>query len=83
MGASSKPLRIVLVEDDPADVYLLEKALQQLQVNYDLIRYEDGEKALKAFADDQLQLPDLILLDLNLPGGKALRFCDRYAANHD
>ena len=67
MGASSKPLRIVLVEDDPADVYLLEKALQQLQVNYDLIRYEDGEKALKAFADDQLQLPDLILLDLNLP----------------
>ena len=67
IGASSKPIRIVLVEDDPADVYLLEKTLQQLQINYDLTRYDDGEEALKALASDDCPVPDLILLDLNLP----------------
>jgi len=67
MSAPSKPTRIFLVEDNPGDVYLLEKALRQLQMNYELIRYIDGEQALRAITDDDTPVPDLILIDLNLP----------------
>ena len=62
-----KPARILLVEDNPGDVYLLERALQSRSIAYELIRYEDGEQALHAISADGAGLPDLILVDLNLP----------------
>ena len=58
-------VRIVLVEDNPGDVYLLEKSLQAREIIYELIRYEDGEQAMRAVAGELA--PDLILVDLNLP----------------
>jgi len=59
--------RIFLVEDNPGDVYLLEKALQNHQIAYELTRYEDGEEAIRAFSKEDCPAPDLILLDLKLP----------------
>ena len=61
------PIRILLVEDNPGDVYLLEKTLQNRKMNYELIRYSDGEQAIGALQKDECAVPDLILLDLNLP----------------
>src|SRR5579862_6036540 len=63
----SRPARILLVEDNPGDVYLLERALQGRNIAYELIRYEDGEEAIEAICADRTTLPDLILVDLNLP----------------
>jgi CheY-like chemotaxis protein len=60
-------VRIVLVEDDPADVYLLEKALSARHIAYELTRFEDGEEAVKALGKQGGPVPDLILVDLNLP----------------
>ena len=57
--------RIFLVEDNPGDVYLLEKALNARRIRYDLTRLEDGEQAMRTLAT--VRAPDLILLDLNLP----------------
>jgi chemotaxis family two-component system response regulator Rcp1 len=62
---ASKTARIVLVEDNPGDVLLVRKALQEKGVAADLTCFEDGPKALKSLA--QQEVPDLILLDLNLP----------------
>lgn len=62
-----KPIRILVVEDNAGDVYLLEKALQNRQLRYELIRYIDGEQAIRALQQDDSVLPDLILVDLNLP----------------
>ncbi len=62
-----KPIRILVVEDNPGDVYLLEKTLQNRQLPYELIRYIDGEQAIRALQEDDSVLPDLILVDLNLP----------------
>lgn len=59
--------RIVLVEDNEGDVYLLEKALKGRRLNYELIRYSDGEQAIRALEKDDCLVPDLIILDLNLP----------------
>lgn len=62
-----KPIRILVVEDNAGDVYLLEKTLQARQLHYELIRYLDGEQAIRALEQDDSVLPDLILVDLNLP----------------
>ena len=58
-------VRIMLVEDDPGDVYLLEKALRDRQISYELTRFEDGDEAIHGL--DAGLIPDLILVDLNLP----------------
>lgn len=59
--------RIVVVEDNAGDVHLLERTLQTRNISYVLVRYEDGEQAIRAFAADSNEVPDLFLVDLNLP----------------
>src|SRR5687767_7910925 len=62
---------ILLVEDDPAEQSLLERALKRMKVHLDLRVVADGEEALsylfhkKKFAPPaDAPRPDLILLDL-------------------
>jgi CheY-like chemotaxis protein len=60
-----------VVEDNAADVYLLQKALHRAQVSHDLYHFADGEAALHFFLqeDDYRDAPhpDLLVLDLHLP----------------
>lgn len=63
--------RILLVEDNDADVYLFRKALETADLRFELIVIRDGAEAL-AFVrrereNSTSQLPDLVVLDLNLP----------------
>jgi two-component system, chemotaxis family, response regulator Rcp1 len=58
---------ILLVEDNDGDVRLVEKCLQARAISYELIRFEDGEQAIREISADPTLVPDLILLDLNLP----------------
>ena len=62
-------ISIFLVEDNPADVYLIEEALRAHEVNFDLKWMSDGELALAELIDlgNAAVPPDLILLVLNLP----------------
>lgn len=64
---------IVLIEDNPADVYLVELALKENGIIYDLKKFETGEEAVRVLcAPDEVGpnefIPDVILLDLNTPG---------------
>lgn len=61
------PVRIVLVEDNPGDVYLFEKTMEARGIAYVLILYQDGRQAMRAIIDATFEVPDLILVDLNLP----------------
>jgi two-component system, chemotaxis family, response regulator Rcp1 len=66
----ASPKRIVLMEDNPSDVFLLRRALDQHQVKYTLELVRDGEEALEllnGIAGGSAPMPDLIVLDLNLP----------------
>ena len=62
---------VLLVEDDPADVLLIEEAFADNKVRNRLHRVADGVEALQflrregEYAD--APQPDLVLLDLNLP----------------
>ncbi len=69
--AISKPIEILLVEDNPGDVRLTKEALNEGKVLNKLHVVEDGMEAL-AFLNGEgkyadVPRPELILLDLNLP----------------
>jgi CheY-like chemotaxis protein len=66
---------ILLVEDNPSDVGLTQRALAKARIANEMIVAEDGEEALdylwstgKYSERDASELPALVLLDLKLPG---------------
>lgn len=62
---------IFLVEDNRADVRLIEEALKQSVVSHQVLTVRNGEEAMAFLRREgdysQAPRPDLILLDLNLP----------------
>jgi len=63
-------LSILLVEDNPGDVYLIGEALRRQGLDFELLVAEDGARALRELEkvrQGQAKAPDLILLDLNVP----------------
>jgi CheY-like chemotaxis protein len=66
-----RPLRILLVEDNPAEVTLMREALRfQPEITLEVV--EDGEAAVAHVRGEApytaAKRPQLVLLDLNLPG---------------
>lgn len=59
-------LQLLLVEDNPTDILLTQQALQVVDDDCRLTVQRDGVAAL-AYLREAEELPDLILLDLNLP----------------
>jgi two-component system KDP operon response regulator KdpE len=59
---TAKPVRILVVDDEPAIQKLLKTGLATQ--GYDVVAVPNGKAALAAIADDP---PDLVLLDLGLP----------------
>lgn len=79
MAPKSKPIDILLVEDNPGDVRLTEEALYDARVHNTLHVTNTGVEALAYLQHEGkyagVEQPDLILLDLNLPqmsGGEVL-----------
>jgi two-component system, chemotaxis family, response regulator Rcp1 len=58
---------LMLVEDSAADVLLAQEALADLLAQHRCLAFSDGTDAHDYLADEQNELPDLVLLDLNLP----------------
>lgn len=68
---NTRPVEILLVEDNPGDVRLTREALRDAKVRNNMVVAHDGVEALAYLKRegqyaDAVQ-PDLILLDLNLP----------------
>ncbi len=63
---------ILLVEDSLADVRLMQEVLRETELAHQLVVAGDGERALRVLrAEGEYAgqaAPDLVLLDLNLPG---------------
>ncbi|MDA0322640.1 MAG: response regulator [Verrucomicrobia bacterium] len=68
---NSRPVEILLVEDNPGDVVLAQEAFAENKVSNNLSVVGDGEKAMRFLRKEgeyaDAPHPDLILLDLNLP----------------
>src|SRR3972149_3644696 len=64
--------RILVVDDEPRYVRLMEVNL--LTEGYQVIKAYDGQKAVEIVADKQ---PDLVLLDVMMPGLNGFAACER------
>jgi two-component system response regulator len=66
-----RPVDILLVEDNPGDVRLTKEALKDAKVLNEIFIARDGVEAMEILHRkgkfSKVPLPDLILLDLNLP----------------
>jgi len=71
LAEKQSPVDVLVIEDNPGDVRLLEEAFRELKADIRMLVAKDGAEAVEmisaARSDQDRCLPDLILLDLNLP----------------
>ncbi len=71
MIKKNRPVNILLIEDNPGDVRLTQEAFKEGKLTINLEVVMDGVEAIKFLKKEapyeSMVIPDLILLDLNLP----------------
>ncbi len=82
---AGRPARVLLVEDNDADVRLTREALREAGEDVRLSAVGDGEQALTYLRREEgfteAPRPDLVLLDLNLPRKNGLEVLDEMRAD--
>jgi len=81
-----RPVTILLVEDDAGDQKLIKKSLLDQQIANEVFVAECGEDALEYLSrskagDNGCPKPNLVLLDLNMPGMGGKEFLRRIKAD--
>jgi len=66
-------LKVLLIEDDKIEVMKLNRVIDKLDVAHEIIEANNGEEALDLLQQKAL-LPDIILLDLNMPKINGIEF---------
>ena len=64
-----KPVQILLIEDNEGDILLTSEALAESRITNKVSVIKDGKAAINFFESltDKKSMPDLMLLDINLP----------------
>ena len=76
MATSLPKQHVLIVDDDPANISLLSKLLEMS--GYGIYSALNGEQALKIATE---KIPDLILLDVMMPGADGYETCAELKAN--
>ncbi|TYP70442.1 response regulator [Aquimarina intermedia] len=78
---TNKNLSLCLVDDDIIHQFIIKKLVQQLHQQERLLIFSNGEEAInfiKSVSNGVVKLPDLILLDLNMPIMDGWQFMDEF-----
>lgn len=62
----SRPLNILLVEDDAIEIMKFNRVLKNLETKHTITEAHNGEDAINILKDRTVN-PDIIILDLNMP----------------
>jgi chemotaxis family two-component system response regulator Rcp1 len=84
---NTEPIEILLVEDNPGDARLAREALKESKVHNNLHLVVDGVEAMRFLRREgayaEMPVPDLILLDLNLPRKDGREVLAEIKEDHD
>lgn len=69
----NKSLKILLIEDDAIEVMKLQRVISTYKLRHQIKEANNGEEALRMLTNKEL-LPDIILLDLNMPKINGIEF---------
>jgi CheY-like chemotaxis protein len=64
---NGKRLSVLIVEDNPGDAFMVEQMLRDLKLDMKITLAEDGQEALDILVTRGNDVPDLVILDLNMP----------------
>lgn len=71
---------LLVVDDDRADRLIASYAIQKYNPEAVILEAIDGADALAILEDPDVSPPDLIILDINMPGMNGIEFLERYEA---
>ncbi len=78
VALETRAAKVLLVEDDPASRRLLARALEHL--GFEIVTATDGPQALRAI---EAAVPDVVLLDFEMPGLNGEEVCQRIRASEE
>jgi len=82
MNYSSRPLSVLLVDDDEINNFISIKLIKKALLNTEIMACLNGKFAIDQLVDiqrkDPAKLPDYILLDINMPIMNGWEFLDEY-----
>ncbi|MCG9790928.1 response regulator [Flavobacterium algicola] len=77
----NKNIIFCIVDDDDVYQFTLKRTIQSLNLVKDIITFSDGEEALNFVIENlkrEDELPDVILLDINMPIMDGFQFMEEY-----
>ena len=85
MTNHSKPVSIVMIEDDEGHARLIEKNIRRAGVSNEIVAFRDGTGALDYLHGDGAAFrgPALVLLDLNLPDMTGIDILEKIKAHEN
>ena len=66
-------MNVLFIEDDQIETMKIHRTVSKLNLNHKIIAAKNGEEALTLLKDGN-RLPDIILLDLNMPRMSGIEF---------
>ena len=64
---NTRPINILLADDDPDDRFFFNKALKEIPLSTKLTTVHDGEELMNYLRRNLENLPNILFLDLNMP----------------
>jgi CheY-like chemotaxis protein len=77
-----KVLKVLLVEDNLIEIMKMKRTISLLKLKHTIHEAKNGEEALN-FLEDKANIPDIILLDLNMPKISGIEFLKIIKDNDD
>jgi len=85
MAYKKKVKRVCIIDDDPIFIYGIKRIMTEIDFCDEIIVYSNGESALNELGSlvrEGKKLPDVILLDLNMPVMDGWIFLDDFVKIH-